>query len=55
VIYAVFASLTVSFENAAQSSGTGTGAELDVIKAMLVETNPWFLGLTLVVSLLHML
>ncbi|KAF8345576.1 cleft lip and palate associated transmembrane protein [Amanita rubescens] len=33
--------------------GASAGAELDEIKRMLLETNPWFLALTATVSLLH--
>lgn len=51
--FQMFASMTVGFEQAAQQQGSG--AELDEIKRMFVETNPWFLALTAAVSLLHML
>jgi hypothetical protein len=50
--FQIFASMTVGFEQAAQQQGTG--AELDEIKRMFVETNPWFLALTALVSILHM-
>lgn len=49
----MFASLSFGFEQAAQQQGAGAGAELDEVKRMLVETNPWFLALTGIVSLLH--
>ncbi|SPO25896.1 related to cleft lip and palate transmembrane protein 1 (CLPTM1) [Ustilago trichophora] len=32
-----------------------TGGELDMFKTMLLETNPWFLALTIIVSILHSL
>ena len=50
--FQTFASLTFGFEEAAKQQG-GNGAEFDEVKRMLVETNPWFLGLTGVVSILH--
>lgn len=43
------------FNEAAKQQGAGAGAELDEVKRMLVETNPWFLGLTALVSMLHVL
>ncbi|EGO02122.1 hypothetical protein SERLA73DRAFT_120762 [Serpula lacrymans var. lacrymans S7.3] len=52
--FQIFASMTHGFDEAAKQQG-GTGAELDEIKRMLVETNPWFLGLTGLVSILHVL
>ncbi|KAG8818394.1 hypothetical protein FRC19_010677 [Serendipita sp. 401] len=48
----VYASMTHGFEEAAKN-GQAAG-ELDEIKRMLVETNPWFLALTATVSILHM-
>ena len=51
--FQIFASLTQGFDDAAKQGGA-SGAELDEIKRMLVETNPWFLGLTGLVSVLHM-
>ena len=42
-----------SFAEAAKQQGATSGGELDEIKRMLVETNPWFLGLTALVSILH--
>ena len=50
----MFASMTHGFNEAAKQQGSGAGAELDEIKRMLVETNPYFLGLTALVSILHM-
>lgn len=51
--FQIFATLTASFEEAAKQQG-GSGGELDEVKRMLVETNPYFLGLTALVSVLHM-
>jgi hypothetical protein len=51
--FQVFASMTHGFNEAAKAQGGGSGAELDEIKRMLIETNPWFLGLTGLVSILH--
>jgi hypothetical protein len=48
----MFASMTHGF-NEAQKNG-GTASEIDEIKRMLLETNPWFLALTGLVSVLHM-
>jgi hypothetical protein len=48
----IFASLTASFEQSAQAQGTG--AELDEVKRMLVETNPVLLVTTALVTVLHM-
>lgn len=52
--FQIFASMTQGFDDAAKQGGSASGAELDEIKRMLVETNPWFLGLTALVSVLHM-
>ncbi|KAH7912954.1 cleft lip and palate associated transmembrane protein [Hygrophoropsis aurantiaca] len=51
--FQMFASMTHGVDEAAKQQGAGAGAELDEIKRMLVETNPWFLGLTGFVSILH--
>ncbi|KII95289.1 hypothetical protein PLICRDRAFT_128949 [Plicaturopsis crispa FD-325 SS-3] len=51
--FQIFASMTHGFNEAAKQQGAGAGAELDELKRMLVETNPWFLGLTALVSMLH--
>lgn len=51
--FQIFATLTVSFEQASQQQGSG--AELDAVKRMLTETNPVLLITTLIVSVLHML
>ncbi|KZV76118.1 cleft lip and palate associated transmembrane protein [Peniophora sp. CONT] len=51
--FQLFASLTAGFETAAQQQGGASGAELDEIKRVLLETNPWYLGLTGLVSMLH--
>ena len=45
--------MTYSFQEAAKQQGATGSAEMDEIKRMLVETNPWFLGLTGLVSILH--
>lgn len=52
--FQLYSTLTASFEEAAKNQGVAT-AELDEIKRMLVETNPYFLILTAVVSILHMM
>ncbi|KAF8528936.1 cleft lip and palate associated transmembrane protein [Hysterangium stoloniferum] len=52
--FQMYASLTSGFDEAAKSGqGVATG-ELDEIKRMLTETNPFLLILTAVVSILHM-
>ena len=51
--FQVFASMTHGFDEAIKQQGGGTGAELDEVKRMLLETNPWFLALTGFVSILH--
>ncbi|KAG6861851.1 hypothetical protein C0995_011148 [Termitomyces sp. Mi166 len=51
--FQMFASLTNGFKEAAKQQGAGAGAELDELKRMLIETNPWFLALTGFVSILH--
>jgi hypothetical protein len=51
--FQMFASLTFGFQEAIKKQGSGSASELDEVKRMLVETNPWFLGLTGVVSVLH--
>ena len=45
--------MTHGFDEAIKQQGGGTGAELDEVKRMLLETNPWFLALTGLVSILH--
>lgn len=52
--FQMFATMTQSFADAAKQQG-GTGGEMDEIKRMLVETNPYFLALTAFVSILHVL
>lgn len=52
--FQIFATMTQGFDEAAKQQGSAGGAELDEIKRMLVETNPYFLGLTALVSVLHM-
>ncbi|KAF9450961.1 cleft lip and palate transmembrane 1 [Macrolepiota fuliginosa MF-IS2] len=51
--FQIFASMTAGFNEAAKQQGATAASELDEIKRMLVETNPWFLGLTGLVSMLH--
>ncbi|KAM5531922.1 hypothetical protein V8D89_014392 [Ganoderma adspersum] len=51
--FTIFAALTQSFAEAAKQQGSASSAELDEVKRMLVETNPYFLGLTALVSVLH--
>ena len=51
--FTVFAALTQSFADAAKQQGGNAVSELDEVKRMLVETNPYFLGLTALVSVLH--
>ena len=51
--FQMFASMTFGFQEAVNNQGGSSAAEVDEIKRMLVETNPWFLGLTGVVSVLH--
>jgi hypothetical protein len=52
--FQIFASMTHGFNEAAKQQGQMGNSELDEIKRMLLETNPWFLGLTALVSVLHM-
>lgn len=53
--FQMFAALQDSFDRQAAGGGSGAamGAEMDMVKTMLLETNPWFLGLTMAVTLLH--
>ncbi|KAI9069253.1 cleft lip and palate transmembrane 1 [Trametes sanguinea] len=51
--FTIFAALTQSFAEAAKQQGGSSAAELDEVKRMLVETNPYFLALTALVSVLH--
>jgi hypothetical protein len=51
--FQVFASMTFGFQEAVKQQGGGSSAEIDEVKRMLIETNPWFLGLTGIVSVLH--
>lgn len=52
--FQIFASMTHGFNEAAKKN-SGQASEIDEIKRMLLETNPWFLGLTGLVSILHVL
>ncbi|KAF8214057.1 cleft lip and palate transmembrane protein 1-domain-containing protein [Mycena galopus ATCC 62051] len=51
--FQIYASMSHGFKEAAKTQGASAGAELDEVKRMLLETNPWFLGLTGLVSILH--
>ncbi|CDW98710.1 hypothetical protein [Sporisorium scitamineum] len=54
--FQMLAALSDSFDKQATgggAAGSATGSEIDMIKTMLLETNPWFLALTIVVSILH--
>lgn len=51
--FTIFAAMTASFAEAAKQQGASSGAELDEVKRMLVETNPYFLAITALVSVLH--
>ena len=51
--FQMFASMTFGFQEAVKQQGGGSAAEIDEVKRMLIETNPWFLGLTGIVSVLH--
>ncbi|KAG7447533.1 cleft lip and palate transmembrane 1 [Guyanagaster necrorhizus] len=53
--FQLFATMTQGFKDAEKQQGTSASAEIDEIKRMLLETNPWFLGLTGLVSVLHVL
>lgn len=52
--FQIFASMTQGFKDAANQQGGAAAAELDTIKRMFIETNPYFLALTAFVTLLHM-
>ncbi|KAF6767504.1 Cleft lip and palate transmembrane 1 [Kalmanozyma brasiliensis GHG001] len=47
--FQTLAALSDSFDKQASA----TGSEIDMFKTMLLETNPWFLALTIIVSILH--
>ncbi|TFK66574.1 cleft lip and palate associated transmembrane protein [Pluteus cervinus] len=51
--FQIFASMTQGFREAAKQQGGAAASELDEVKRMFLETNPWFLGLTGFVSILH--
>ncbi len=51
--FQLLASMTFGFQEAVKQQGGGSAAEIDEVKRMLIETNPWFLALTGVVSVLH--
>jgi Cleft lip and palate transmembrane protein 1 (CLPTM1) len=52
--FQMYATLTSGFDEAAKGGKGAASAELDEVKRMLVETNPFLLILTAVVSILHM-
>ncbi|KAF8529950.1 cleft lip and palate transmembrane protein 1-domain-containing protein [Gautieria morchelliformis] len=52
--FQMYATLTSGFDEAAKGGAGAASAELDEVKRMLVETNPFLLILTAVVSILHM-
>lgn len=52
--FQLYSTLTAGFDEAGKSGGGAASAELDEVKRMLVETNPYLLILTAVVSVLHM-
>ena len=51
--FQLFASLGAGFNESAKQQGGASVSELDEVKRMLVETNPYFLMLTAVVTVLH--
>ncbi|KAK0499647.1 cleft lip and palate associated transmembrane protein [Armillaria luteobubalina] len=53
--FQIFATMTQGFKDAEKQQGSTGSAEIDEVKRMLLETNPWFLGLTGLVSVLHVL
>jgi Cleft lip and palate transmembrane protein 1 (CLPTM1) len=53
--FQLYAAMTSGFKEAAKQQGTSSGAELDEVKRMLIETSPWLLGLTAFVSVLHVM
>ncbi|GAA5962364.1 hypothetical protein JCM3765_002956 [Sporobolomyces pararoseus] len=60
--FQLYASMQDSFEKQSSSpspgglgGGGGGGSELDAVKSMLLETSPWLLITTAIVSVLHML
>ncbi|KAF7294328.1 hypothetical protein HMN09_01161900 [Mycena chlorophos] len=52
--FQIFVTMTHGFAEAAKQQGGAGSAELDEVKRMLLETQPWFLALTALVSVLHM-
>jgi hypothetical protein len=49
-----YAGMVHNMDEASKKPGGPGQAELDELKRMLVETNPYFLALTGIVSILHM-
>ncbi|CDZ97998.1 Transmembrane protein [Phaffia rhodozyma] len=52
--FTIYSSVGAGMEKQAAAQG-GTGGEMDEFKRVLVETNPFLLGATVLVSILHML
>lgn len=52
--FQMLAAMDVQLRSQMEMMG-GDASELDLIKSTLMDTNPWLLGLTMVVSLLHSL
>lgn len=50
----IYRQMSESFETQVNTMGTSNPSEIDEFKRMLVETNPYLLALTFVVSVLHM-
>lgn len=53
--FQIFSSLNQGFDQAAAQQGGGAGAEMDEVKRMFTETNPYLLITTAVVTVLHMI
>ncbi|SJL16473.1 uncharacterized protein ARMOST_19999 [Armillaria ostoyae] len=47
--------MTQGFKDAEKQQGSAANTEIDEVKQMLLEMNPWFLGLTSLVSVPHVL
>ena len=53
--FQIFSSLNQGFDQAAQQQGGAAGAEMDEVKRMFTETNPYLLITTAIVTVLHMI
>lgn len=53
--FQMYATFTMSFDEAANKGQGVTTSDLDEIKRTLLETSPWLLITTAIVSVLHML